>query len=81
MYFAYLRLYWLRDECNCMCNVLFRVNGCKLPVRSCAMLASALGKMSTLTELNLNENEVEDSGAQLIASGLNNPQCKLQVLR
>uniref|UniRef100_A0A3B4D6A1 NACHT domain-containing protein n=1 Tax=Pygocentrus nattereri TaxID=42514 RepID=A0A3B4D6A1_PYGNA len=61
-------------------NVVLRV--CDLTEKSCAILASALSSNSSnLRELNLNSNELGDSGAKLLSAGLENAYCKLETLR
>ncbi|XP_049324824.1 NACHT, LRR and PYD domains-containing protein 3-like [Astyanax mexicanus] len=55
---------------------------CKLSEKSCAFLASALSSnSSSLRELNMSNNELQDSGVELISAGLKNPHCKLEKLR
>uniref|UniRef100_A0A3B1JFX4 Uncharacterized protein n=1 Tax=Astyanax mexicanus TaxID=7994 RepID=A0A3B1JFX4_ASTMX len=63
-------------------NFTFRLSGCNLTERSCAILASALiSKSSSLIELNMNDNELlQDSGVQLLSDGLNSSHCKLEKL-
>ncbi|XP_059815423.1 NACHT, LRR and PYD domains-containing protein 3-like [Hypanus sabinus] len=43
-------------------------------------LVSAVGRNRSLTELNLGENNLGDSGARLLADVLGNPACKIQML-
>ncbi|KAL7863993.1 hypothetical protein AOLI_G00154130 [Acnodon oligacanthus] len=58
------------------------LNGCNLTEKSCAGLASALGSNSSnLKEVDLSTNNLQDSGVKLLSSGLENPHCKLEVLR
>ncbi|XP_030013977.1 NACHT, LRR and PYD domains-containing protein 3-like [Sphaeramia orbicularis] len=58
------------------------LGGCKLSERSCEALASVLNApSSSLKELDLGNNNVQDSGVKLLLEGLKNPQCKLERLR
>ncbi|XP_072133551.1 NACHT, LRR and PYD domains-containing protein 3-like isoform X2 [Mobula birostris] len=43
-------------------------------------LASALSTNPSLMELNLNGNELGDSGVKLVSAALRNPECKIQKL-
>ncbi|XP_072892429.1 NACHT, LRR and PYD domains-containing protein 12-like [Hemitrygon akajei] len=43
-------------------------------------LASALSTNPSLTDLNLSENELRDSGVKLVSAALRNPECKIQKL-
>uniref|UniRef100_A0A672YMT8 NACHT domain-containing protein n=1 Tax=Sphaeramia orbicularis TaxID=375764 RepID=A0A672YMT8_9TELE len=59
-----------------------QLGGCKLSERSCEALASVLNApSSSLKELDLGNNNVQDSGVKLLLEGLKNPQCKLERLR
>ncbi|XP_039464435.1 uncharacterized protein LOC116315360 [Oreochromis aureus] len=58
------------------------LNGCNLSERSFEALCSLLGsKSSSVTELDLSNNKLQDSEVKLISSLLNNPHCKLQTVR
>ncbi|XP_050952244.1 NACHT, LRR and PYD domains-containing protein 12 [Labeo rohita] len=58
------------------------LSGCGLTEKSCLALASALSSNSTnLRELNLSDNNLEDSGQKNLSTGLKNPQCKLEILK
>ncbi|XDV45478.1 hypothetical protein PO909_013572 [Leuciscus waleckii] len=57
------------------------LSDCGLTEKSCLALASALSSSARLRELNLNNNNIEDSGQKLLSTGLKNPQCKLETLK
>lgn len=58
------------------------MRNCSLTRLSCASLASALrSNPSHLRELKLSDNELEDSGVELLYDYLANPQCQLETLR
>ncbi|XP_059817857.1 NACHT, LRR and PYD domains-containing protein 3-like [Hypanus sabinus] len=44
-------------------------------------LVSALSTNPSLTELNLSENKLGDSGVKLVSAALRNPECKIQKLQ
>uniref|UniRef100_A0A3B3UAR0 Pyrin domain-containing protein n=1 Tax=Poecilia latipinna TaxID=48699 RepID=A0A3B3UAR0_9TELE len=58
------------------------LNYCNLTENCCPLLASALSSTSShLTDLDLSNNKLKDSGVQLLSEGLLSPQCKLKSLR
>ncbi|XP_053194272.1 NACHT, LRR and PYD domains-containing protein 3-like [Scomber japonicus] len=60
---------------------VLRLNLCKLSWISCEPLASALSSQSSsLAELDLSNNDLQDSGVKLISTGLTSPHCRLETL-
>uniref|UniRef100_A0A8C1MN19 NACHT domain-containing protein n=1 Tax=Cyprinus carpio TaxID=7962 RepID=A0A8C1MN19_CYPCA len=57
------------------------LNDCNLTDKSCSALATVLGSDTNLKELNMNNNNLQDTGVKLLCSGLKNIQCKLEMLR
>ncbi|KAI4905550.1 hypothetical protein NFI96_022232 [Prochilodus magdalenae] len=55
---------------------------CNLSMNTCEIISSALqSPNSTLKELDLSENDLQDSGLEKLSAGLNSSQCKLEILR
>ncbi|XP_048855378.1 NACHT, LRR and PYD domains-containing protein 3-like isoform X2 [Brienomyrus brachyistius] len=58
------------------------LNGCKLTEKCCEMLSSALrSNSSPLRKLDLSNNDLQDSGVNLLSAGLGDSHCKLGILR
>ncbi|KAL6491461.1 hypothetical protein MHYP_G00018060, partial [Metynnis hypsauchen] len=58
------------------------LNGCNLITTSCETLCSVLQSVdSLLNELDLSNNDLQDSGVELLSVGLKNEHCKLETLR
>ncbi|XP_052375887.1 NLR family CARD domain-containing protein 3-like [Oncorhynchus keta] len=58
------------------------LSGCLVTEEGCASLVSALKSNSShLRELDLSNNDLKDSGVELLSAGLGNPHCKLETLR
>uniref|UniRef100_A0A8C7K6L4 Uncharacterized protein n=1 Tax=Oncorhynchus kisutch TaxID=8019 RepID=A0A8C7K6L4_ONCKI len=59
-----------------------RLSGCGVTEEGCASLVSALrSNPSHLRELDLSNNDLNDSGVKLLSAGLGNLHCKLESLR
>ncbi|XP_047433029.1 NACHT, LRR and PYD domains-containing protein 1-like isoform X2 [Mugil cephalus] len=59
-----------------------RLTGCGLSESDCDVVASALkSNPSYLTELDLSDNDLKDSGVKLLFAGLESPNCRLETLR
>ncbi|CAL8277883.1 unnamed protein product [Gadus morhua 'NCC'] len=57
-----------------------RMTGCQLKERCCEALASVLSSNSSLRELDLGNNDLQDSGVKLLSAGLGSPHCTLETL-
>ncbi|XP_072567648.1 NACHT, LRR and PYD domains-containing protein 3-like isoform X3 [Paramormyrops kingsleyae] len=58
------------------------LNSCNLTETCCAVLASALrSNSSQLTDLDLSDNDLQDSGVKLLSAGLGDSHCTLEILR
>ncbi|KAI4901409.1 hypothetical protein NFI96_024302, partial [Prochilodus magdalenae] len=56
--------------------------GCNLTINSCKTLRCALQSTTiSLKELNLSNNDLQDSGVEMLFLGLKNLQCTLELLR
>ncbi|XP_051743047.1 NACHT, LRR and PYD domains-containing protein 3-like isoform X2 [Ctenopharyngodon idella] len=70
----------LSDGLNCKLNIL-RLCGCHLTGQSCESLSSALqSSNSVLRELDLSNNDLQNSGLKLLSDGLKSPNCNLLIL-
>ncbi|XP_061571024.1 NLR family CARD domain-containing protein 3-like isoform X3 [Cololabis saira] len=58
------------------------LSGCHLSGEICPLLSSVLSSQSSnLTELDLSNNDLQDSGLKKLCPGLESPHCKLESLR
>ncbi|KAL1281459.1 hypothetical protein QQF64_000262, partial [Cirrhinus molitorella] len=56
--------------------------GCSLTPQDCEIVSSALqSSNSVLRELDLSNNDLQDSEVKLLQNGLKSPNCQLQILR
>ncbi|ROJ26356.1 NLR family CARD domain-containing protein 3 [Anabarilius grahami] len=57
------------------------LSGCNLTGQCCESLSSALQSSNfVLSELDLSNNDIQDSGVKLLSDGLKSPNCQLQKL-
>ncbi|XP_051977469.1 NACHT, LRR and PYD domains-containing protein 3-like [Xyrauchen texanus] len=75
------------DECLCRLVQVVKtskralLNDCDLTDKSCSALSTVLGSDTNLKELNMNNNNLQDSGVKLLCAGLESKKCKLEKLR
>ncbi|XP_076149360.1 protein NLRC3-like [Alosa pseudoharengus] len=71
---------WRSLTCRIMGEVTW-LRGCFLTEKSCAALSSALrSNSSSLRQLNLSNNNLGDAGVELLYTGLEHPNCRLETL-
>ncbi|XP_073699593.1 NACHT, LRR and PYD domains-containing protein 3-like [Garra rufa] len=75
------------DECLIRLSTVIKaskralLNDCDLTDKSCSALATVLVSDTNLKEMNMNNNNLQDSGVKLLCAGLKNINCKLEILR
>ncbi|KAL6491353.1 hypothetical protein MHYP_G00016980, partial [Metynnis hypsauchen] len=57
-----------------------RLSSCNLGGETCEILSSVLQSNSSLKELDLSSNDLQDSGVKLLSVGLKSSHCKLEIL-
>ncbi|XP_026109849.1 NACHT, LRR and PYD domains-containing protein 12 [Carassius auratus] len=60
---------------------VLRLSCCNLTSKSCEHLSLIISSDSSLTELDLSNNDLQNSGVKLISDGLKSPNCQLEILR
>ncbi|XP_073716156.1 NACHT, LRR and PYD domains-containing protein 12 [Misgurnus anguillicaudatus] len=65
---------------DCKLEIL-RLSTCNLTVECCESLSSSLQSLNSLKELDLSNNDLQDSGVKLISDALKSHNCKLEILR
>ncbi|XP_037387976.1 NACHT, LRR and PYD domains-containing protein 12-like [Pygocentrus nattereri] len=58
-----------------------RFASCNLCGEACEIFSSVLQSNSSLKELDLSSNDLQDSGVKLLSVGLTSSHCKLEILR
>uniref|UniRef100_A0A8C1HA01 Si:ch211-213a13.2 n=1 Tax=Cyprinus carpio carpio TaxID=630221 RepID=A0A8C1HA01_CYPCA len=70
----------LLQEKHCKLNTLI-LRKCGLTEESCSALATVLRSNSSLKELDMSNNNLQDSGVKKLQNGLENTNCTLEKLR
>ncbi|XP_044872096.1 ribonuclease inhibitor isoform X1 [Mauremys mutica] len=71
---------WTELKSSMNTSKTVRLDDCSLSASHCKDIGSVLSSNQTLTELTLNNNELGDSGVELLCKGLMTPSCNLQKL-
>ncbi|XP_065106676.2 uncharacterized protein [Paramisgurnus dabryanus] len=65
---------------HCKLEIL-RLAGCKISDQSCETLVGVLASLNNMTELDLSNNDLQDSGVKLLSAGLKSSHCTLEIVR
>uniref|UniRef100_A0A4W4DY93 NACHT domain-containing protein n=1 Tax=Electrophorus electricus TaxID=8005 RepID=A0A4W4DY93_ELEEL len=65
---------------HCKLEIL-RLSGCGITEKSCKSLTSVLQTENSLRELEMNNNDLQNSGVEQLCAGLKSSHCKLEILR
>ncbi|XP_078805252.1 NACHT, LRR and PYD domains-containing protein 3-like isoform X2 [Oryzias latipes] len=57
------------------------LSSCNLSQRTCEALTSVLSSRTSLRDLDLSNNNIQDSGLNLLSAGLESPHCRLETVR
>uniref|UniRef100_A0AAY5F2R4 Uncharacterized protein n=1 Tax=Electrophorus electricus TaxID=8005 RepID=A0AAY5F2R4_ELEEL len=60
---------------------ILRLSGCGLTEGTCKFLTSVLQTENSLRELEMNNNDLQNSGVKQLCAGLKSSHCKLEILR
>ncbi|XP_051542973.1 NACHT, LRR and PYD domains-containing protein 3-like isoform X2 [Myxocyprinus asiaticus] len=65
---------------HCTLEIL-SLAGCRFTGQCCESLSSVLQSSNSLRELDLSNNDLQDSGVKLLSDALKSPHCTLEILR